>query len=458
MGESKDCIVLNRMYAGAYLSTNLGHEVINMFQADNGKHYLYLNAKGNFDKQGENVGYMLLVMYAGENCLEILALAKDLKPLSSAQCSLSRNYNKLVKKISGEQRNYILNQAKNEEGESGGIHYGGAPLLELFSDADQQNIFISYEVGIDEDKKPLFFTPKDKIFLYFDKDNKDSKHENKQNNVFILTHHNLGTTTLHQYIEAGNNDYETIKKLIDDSTLWEQSCSKVSLDSFVSHGISLIDICEIQNNENCFSNALRYFMLKYPQLWKDFLEFQIKENYKEHEIGAIKNVEREVNTKVKDKEWKEKFSKEKNITGGRIDILIYAENANIIIENKIDSDIIVDKIKGNIKKTTQLDRYYNYVKFLADKKDEIYAFVLTPNYNSQQSNNLGYFKEITYSDICSHLEKDVNWKIVKKDSDFLAFYHAIRRHSHKSKSLSRYEDMKHTFFSRIEEYKNRVNC
>ena len=32
-------IVLNRMYTGSYLSTNLGHEVINMFQADNGKHY-----------------------------------------------------------------------------------------------------------------------------------------------------------------------------------------------------------------------------------------------------------------------------------------------------------------------------------------------------------------------------------------------------------------------------------
>ena len=50
MSEKKG-IVLNRMYTGSYLSTNLGHEVINMFQADNGKHYLYLNDKGNFDKK-----------------------------------------------------------------------------------------------------------------------------------------------------------------------------------------------------------------------------------------------------------------------------------------------------------------------------------------------------------------------------------------------------------------------
>ena len=52
------------MYTGSYLSTNLGHEVINMFQADDKKHYLYLNSKGNFGKNGEEVGTMLFVKYA----------------------------------------------------------------------------------------------------------------------------------------------------------------------------------------------------------------------------------------------------------------------------------------------------------------------------------------------------------------------------------------------------------
>ena len=41
-------IVINRMYVGDYLSSNLGHEVINMYTADNDKHYLYLNAYGSF--------------------------------------------------------------------------------------------------------------------------------------------------------------------------------------------------------------------------------------------------------------------------------------------------------------------------------------------------------------------------------------------------------------------------
>ena len=72
-------IVLNRMYTGSYLSTNLGHEVINMFQADNGKHYLYLNAKGNFavEHKGQ-ISEMLLVRYDGENKVEVLAWANGL--------------------------------------------------------------------------------------------------------------------------------------------------------------------------------------------------------------------------------------------------------------------------------------------------------------------------------------------------------------------------------------------
>ncbi|MBQ5777031.1 MAG: hypothetical protein IIW06_08615 [Bacteroidaceae bacterium] len=41
---SKVGIVINRMYVGDYLSENLGHEVINFFKADNGRHYIYLNA------------------------------------------------------------------------------------------------------------------------------------------------------------------------------------------------------------------------------------------------------------------------------------------------------------------------------------------------------------------------------------------------------------------------------
>ena len=100
-------IVLNRMYTGSYLSTNLGHEVINMFQADDGNHYLYLNAKGNFSSIGKEVTTMLLVRHVGENCVEVVGMAKNLKCVDSACCSLPRDLGRINEKIQGAQQDFM---------------------------------------------------------------------------------------------------------------------------------------------------------------------------------------------------------------------------------------------------------------------------------------------------------------------------------------------------------------
>ena len=91
-------IVINRMYAGSYLANNLGHEVINMFQADNGKHYLYLNPRGNILRN--NVDCMLLVRYVGDDRVEILALAKNLKQAAGASSSLPRDLGEKKESVS----------------------------------------------------------------------------------------------------------------------------------------------------------------------------------------------------------------------------------------------------------------------------------------------------------------------------------------------------------------------
>ena len=96
-------IVLNRMYTGSYLSSNLGHEVINMFQADNGKHYLYLNSKGNFSNAGTSVGTMLLVRGIGDKRVEVVGLAKNLKPVDSARCTLPRDLGRVDKEVQTKQ-------------------------------------------------------------------------------------------------------------------------------------------------------------------------------------------------------------------------------------------------------------------------------------------------------------------------------------------------------------------
>lgn len=40
-------ILLNKMFEGKYLNSNIGHEVINFIKADNSKHYVYVNPYGD---------------------------------------------------------------------------------------------------------------------------------------------------------------------------------------------------------------------------------------------------------------------------------------------------------------------------------------------------------------------------------------------------------------------------
>ena len=139
-----DDIVLNRMYTGSYLSSNLGHEVINMFQADNGKHYLYLNSKGNFSNAGASVGTMLLVRGIGDKRVEIVGLAKNLKPVESAQCTLPRDLGRVNKEVQSQQLTYMQD-----------VTYGKALIKDIFGDEGQQSVFISYETDAEN-----FYLPK----------------------------------------------------------------------------------------------------------------------------------------------------------------------------------------------------------------------------------------------------------------------------------------------------------
>lgn len=423
MGESKDYIVLNRMYAGAYLSTNLGHEVINMFQADNGKHYLYLNAKGNFDEKGHNATNMLLVMHVDGKRVEILGLAKDLRPAPGAQCSLSSNIDSIDKSISEVQRNYIL----GKQGKDGVICYGGVPMLDLFGTTGQQNVFVSYEV--DENN---FFVPNKKMVICFDE--KEAQEED-----IILNEHNFASTSLRQFIQEGNKDYEILMSFITNKNMWHVCNEKVIRGTYSPHEISLFDICRIRHNENCFSDALAYYMEKYPELWAGFfreLEIPINDNF---------TVSREVDAKINSEKCKEN-------TGGRIDLLLSDDNSFIVIENKIKSDI--NKIKRDLGvNQNQLDRYKNFIKYLIYNnkvnRKQYYLFVLTPDYSKLSIDNKKEFKHLKYSQICNYLKEKID---ILGDSDFTAFYYAMRRHSFEYESFCLYDDMKNIFYSRIEKY------
>ena len=420
-------IVINRMYTGSYLLSNLGHEVINMFQADNSKHYLYLNARGNFSKEGMKVGYMLLVMYLSNKRIEVIGLAKNLIPIESANCTLPNEINEIRNELSKKQKEYIYGEKKTID-ENGGIHYGDKCLLDIFNDAEQQNIFVSYET-----ESGNFFVPRNRIILCFDENS-------KQDGDILMTQHNFSSTSLKQYIHPGNDDYDTLLQLINDSEKWNLSKDKVSVNNYSKpKNISLLDICKLNKNENCFSNALEYFMLKYPKLWSDFFNAKVDSlNFK-----PMFSVKREVVAKVNDEDLKE-------LTGGRVDLLLNDGETYIIIENKIKSGINTIALDAK-KNITQLDRYKNYIEYLlnnkieSDKHSRYKAFLLAPDYNMPDIEDSGYIS-LRYSEICNFLE---GCDEVLQDKEFFAFYNAMKRHSFNSESESMYADMREMFYDRI---------
>jgi hypothetical protein len=184
-------------------------------------------------------------------------------------------------------------------------------------------------------------------------------------------------------------------------------------------------------------------MEKYPTLWANFFREEL-----DIPLQDTFSVSREVDAKVRDKEYKEN-------TGGRIDLLLSDDDLFVIIENKVKSDI--NKVERDLGVNhTQLDRYENYVEYLI-KNDNVpqtlyRAFLLAPNYNMPQLDNDKAFKPLNYRQICDYLENKI---ATLNDDDFTAFYHAMRRHCFDCESLCQYDDMKNIFYSRIEEYKRK---
>ena len=495
----KNGIVLNRMYTGSYLSTNLGHEVINMFQADNGNHYLYLNSKGNFTERGKEVGTMLLVRGIGKGRVEVVGMAKNLRPVESACCTLPRDLGRINESVREKQKTFLTD-----------VKYGKVPILDIFGEKGQQSVYVSYWV---EGKD--FYTPKpgNRLILKFPSSKEGTTIEKDSDIIIEINNHNFASTSLHQFIleEDEGNDFSSLTEICNNEKLWEVKNNIVinKCVDFEEYEISLFDICQIQDDENRFSNALAYFVNKYPKLLSKFLQAYLKDN----DLVEIESVTREEDAKVnKDNQlWNRP-------TGGRIDILIRTKKYYIIIENKIGSGIIEND------GITQLQRYYNYVEYLReeelvrlgkefeiinkklDEKRKLYGnlknnsgkrgekwfeeikeldsklkknkeiteevkdrktigVVLAPNYNLPTKNNrqikdnnaIYTFCGLKYSKLHKWISDNAKNEL-ENDSNFTAFHNAMKKHTYEYENEALYDDMKNKFFSRINEFKNKNNA
>lgn len=455
-------IVINRMYVGDYLSENLGHEVVNLFKADNDKHYIYLNATGNFAKEHHNkIGYMLFVKYYDKGLVEVIGMATGLEEVPGADMQLNRKqkFNAVDEKIWKLQKNYI---EKTEEG----IFYDGVSILEIFNDAEQQSVFLTY-------KADKVFRIKSSVrrFIRFSNVEENSDANLPTNEIVQLAEHKQAKASLKQYIYPSDScDYEKLFILFNDSSLWEDKVvdrvdtKKLSVKP--PRKVSIFDICRIHDDENRFSNALAYFMeqLEYKELWDDFFKnvncFNLKTGRKEKlniniDFNSAYKVTREESAKIEDDEWK----KNNNATGGgRIDIVVRDENNIVVIENKIKSD--VNTVPHDKGKRNQLNRYVEYIDWSikTDKEHGTtpYFIILTPNYNIPEISKemKQYYKIITYRDLYTFLDGRDE---VNNDPNFRAFFEAMYRHTHENVNDYLYYEMLEKFERRIKEVKSKNN-
>lgn len=429
-------IIINRMYAGDYLSSNLGHEIINLFQADNGNHYLYLNSYGNYNKSLEGLDIMLMVKAHSSDTFEVIGMANGLLAVPGSTMTLHRD-SPMADIICKAQRDYIAS-------EPGGVTYGGVSILDIFNDAEQQNIFITFKA------EKVLVSSDCRIFLQYDKNGRN-RNENKEV-IVALRSHNMPRTSLKSYIYPENtfdgeqiSDYTNIlTNIVENAGLWTDKINWKPLAGELNSNrrISLFDICKMRDDENRISNALAYFMTceQYRPLWINFFAkygLRLDEDY---------TVGREISAKITDNE----IDHSKYPSGGRIDLLIEDSRNFVVIENKIKSDI--NNVQSDKEGANQLHRYINYTQYRVARTGQTpHLFILAPNYHipTLDIETEKIYRLITYRDICRYLEEPSNMAKVEYDWNFMALYDVMKWHTFDTPNEYLYYEMQEKFEQRL---------
>ena len=383
MTNNKDEILLNIMYSGDYLACdNIGHEVINMFQADNDKYYIYILPYGTMARKHTDIKTVLLVRRHNSKKLEILAKAV-VKTIPHTKKKQNQQDNK-------EQLDYINNNK---------ITYGGVKLDKIFENNTGNGNFITFEADkIIRVSKPIYIMPADKA----DKANKQTSDENSIHHLDGIEH--FAKQSQKMYISSSTHEeaYNQLNEIINAKDNWQEPVTRVSTQQTQSRERCFIDIIKKNYDELVYSNLLQYIFESSSDGFKEFAKQILK---------------------IEDWNMKYTVAREEN----HIDLLIKDGMHTVIIENKIKSGIngICDK-QGQKEKVSQLNRYWE----AHPNEKNLYGFVFLPDYNHIDLKCFKYgdkYKKILYSDLYHFFEE--HKKIYKNVKYFDEFLYALKRHT-----------------------------
>lgn len=378
--ENKD-IMLNIMYSGSYIFDELGHEAINLYQADNGNFYIYAMHDGEIGDH--NVETVLLVRRHGTKLVEILAKA----PVAE---TLVERYN--TAKYRGEdytetdpKKRHCEYRKKEHEWQKGlieqnNIKYGGRLLHEIFENnsTDSVDFYLTFRCEeIVKAKKPIYLTTDSNL---------------KGEGYYFIEDCNFAGQKLRRFFSTGN---EVLKNIITDEDNWGESVKTIQEEGHRLREKSFLDVIRKGYDELAYSNMLAYFFQKYPDLFCAFM------SEKKIKLGPKFNIKREWN---------------------HIDLMIEDKDNIIVIENKIKSGINGIKKDENNAETNQLNTYYHVIdKYNKDEYNKAKTcrfFLLTPNYAKIDLDKYNLeikWNQITYKDLYDFY-KD---KIQNADSYFI---------------------------------------
>ena len=341
----KDEILIIRMFRGEYLSDNIGHEIINLFKADDGNNYIYVNPAGDCDKKHiGRIGTVLLVRNYANRTFEVLAKATDLEPFfdrsvrthqenldmkktevrealkalesQEAEKALRAQTTKYARKVLG-----IMSKLKarkemkdSQKKKCADIRYGGIPIWDIFTQDNRdpnQVIVVSFKARTyQRAKKRILLTETDRtaeegeyvISLLNPPPKKKQVHLPKQS----LTAYYAENDDKTGYV------YNLLQDAIGNPELWEKenTAQLVTDEQPQDEHDNFLKLIRKEDDELCFSNMLAHF------LGKDFGLYPL---FAKEVLGL-------------------------NATGNTCSILREKDNINLLIDDGINRIIIENKI------------------------------------------------------------------------------------------------------------------
>ncbi len=434
-------IILNRMYAGDYLKSdnNIGHEIINLFQADNGKYYVYINPYGSIgSSHDDKVRTVLMVRGHGEHMLEVLAKTEGrLKQWVYDKHSKVKKDDEKYREEHQEIHNRHVKMLKN-------VTYGGKSLEDIFE--DNQDNDIAYYATFKADK---IIKVKEPIYLV------DANYQQQVGgNMYKLEDlNNFSKQSLRMYVSQDKHfkSYDTLADIINSPEFWGEAVGQVKdieQPQNDTENDNIFKIIKKEYDELVVSNMLAYYLEKYRWLFDSFAKEVLKiDNFEVSDVAKLSGlIEREKHIEVEGKK-------------GQIDILVRDVGSKniIVIENKIKSGIngIVENSDIHDKCIqSQLTNYYNWVQEQEEYNDyNKYFYIFVPNYSKLDVNKYSFgnkYTVICYSKIYKWFKEIYPFLKEREKIDNEIYYNdflaLLEKHS---KSTDDFEEEMRLRFSKV---------